>query len=82
MTSEFLQDNKGLKSSKRLWGSICIGNGVLLKNGEWLCGLIGKVLTDNQISIMEQSSNSLITIGCILLGLGLGENINKLFGKK
>lgn len=82
MTNNFLQDSKGNKSSKRLWGSICISNGILLKNGEWACGLFYKALNPNQIMTMEQASSSLITIGCVLLGLGLGENINKMFKRK
>jgi len=82
MTNNFLQDSKGNKSSKRLWGSICIGNGILLKNAEWACGLFYKELSSNQVMNMEQASSSLITIGCVLLGLGLGENINKMFKRK
>ncbi len=82
MTNNFLQDSKGNKSSKRLWGSICIGNGILLKNAEWACGFFNKALTPNQVMAMEQASSSLITIGCVLLGLGLGENINKMFKRK
>ncbi len=29
MTNEFLQDSKGNKSSKRLWGSILLGSGII-----------------------------------------------------
>jgi len=65
-----------------LWGSICIANGILLKNVEWACGLFYKELSSNQVMTMEQASSSLITIGCVLLGLGLGENINKMFKRK
>ncbi len=82
MTNNFLQDSKGNKSSKRLWGSICIGTVILLKNAEWAGGLFNKALTPNQVMAMEQASSSLITIGCVLLGLGLGENINKMFKRK
>ena len=82
MTNNFLQDSKGNKSSKRLWGSICIANGILLKNVECACGLFYKELSSNQVMTMEQASSSLITIGCVLLGLGLGENINKMFKRK
>ena len=82
MMNNYLQDNKGNKSSKRLWGSICLGNGILLKNAEWFCGLIGQALSVNQIAIMQQASSSLITIGCVLLGLGVGESLNKIFKKK
>lgn len=81
MTNNFLQDKAGNKSSKRLWGSICLGNGILLKNAEWFCGLIGQTLSINQITIMQQASSSLITIGGVLLGLGIGESLNKIFKK-
>ena len=46
MTNDFLQDSKGNKSSKRLWGSICIVNGILLKNAEWTCGFFGKAIIE------------------------------------
>lgn len=82
MNNNFLQDFKGNKSSKRLWGSISIGNGILLKNTEWASGLFYEALSPNQLMVMEQASSSLISIGCILLGLGLGENINKIFKRK
>ena len=82
MSNSFLQDSKGNKSSKRLWGSICLANGILLKNGEWVCGLAGKVLNADQVVIMQQASSSLITIGCVLLGLGVGEGLNKIFKKR
>ena len=29
MTNKFLQDSKGNKSSKRLWGSILLGSGII-----------------------------------------------------
>ena len=48
MTNNFLQDSKGNKSSKRLWGSICIANGILLKNVEWACGLFYKELSRSE----------------------------------
>jgi hypothetical protein len=82
MTNDFLQDSKGNKSSKRLWGSICLANGIGLKNAEWLCGFFGKVISADQIVAMQQASSSLITIGCVLLGLGIGENLNKIFKRK
>ncbi len=82
MTNNFLQDSRGNKSSKRLWGSVCIGNGILLKNAEWACGLFYKALSSNQVMTMDQASSSLITVGCVLLGLGLGENVHKMFKRK
>ena len=82
MSVGFLQNNKGDKSSKRLWGSICLANGILLKNAEWASGFFGKVMSADQIVAMQQASSSLVTIGCVLLGLGIGENLNKIFKRK
>jgi len=82
METGFLQNDKGNKSSKRLWGSISLSNGILLKNGQWFCGFFNKAISVDQISYMQQASSSLITIGCLLLGLGLGESLHKIFKRK
>lgn len=82
MANDFLQDSKGNKSSKRLWGSVCLSNGILLKNAEWVCGFFGKAIEANQVVVMQQASSSLITIGCVLLGLGIGEGLTKIFKKR
>lgn len=66
----FLEDHNGDKSSKRLWGSILLANGLLLKNAEWVIGIFK--ITSNP-TMMTQASESLIYAGSVLLGFGVVE---------
>lgn len=68
--NNFLHDQNGHKSSKRLWGSLLLFNGIALKNGEWLLLLFKKI---PNIEVMQQSSDALIYMGSALLGISVIE---------
>jgi hypothetical protein len=73
---EFLKDQNNKKSSKRLWGSICIGTGILIALAVTAVYLIA-VLKDNADTInIEQLRiifNTVFTAGTALLGVGVLE---------
>ena len=70
MSSGFLQDPKGNKSSKRLLGVILLVNGLILKNAEWLLAIF-KTVANQQM--MLDCSNALMFSGTALLGVGVAE---------
>jgi hypothetical protein len=73
--NDYLCDHDGNKSSKRLWGTILLSNGILLKNAEWGIAIF-KVAANAQM--MMAASETLIYAGAALLGIGVAE----LFAKK
>ena len=70
----FLQDSDGNKSSKRLWGAVLLGTGVLMAL------VLFYYSTELQASDAETAIgiiNSLLLSGSGLLGIGVFERIKK-----
>lgn len=70
----FLQDSDGNKSSKRLWGAVLLGTGVLMSL------VLFYYSTELQASDAETAIgiiNSLFLSGSGLLGIGVFERIKK-----
>lgn len=72
----FLKDSAGDNSIKRLMGSILLINGILLKNAEWLFGMLRATRIEN-ISLAQDASTLFITAGAGLLGISVLEWFNK-----
>jgi uncharacterized membrane protein len=68
----FLQDNYGNLSSKRLWGSIMLGAGVLMGTILFLCSVFIEV-RDSQTALYMV--NTFLISGSTLLGFGIFEKI-------
>jgi len=75
MTNNFLQDSKGNKSSKRLWGSIILGTGILFSKILFYYSLFkGAADAATALGII----NIFLISGGGLLGIGVFEKaINK-----
>jgi hypothetical protein len=75
MTNDFLQDSQGNKSSKRLWGSILLGTGILF-SGILFCYSLFKGAADAATAL--GIINIFLISGGGLLGVGVFEKaINK-----
>jgi hypothetical protein len=75
MNNDFLQDSKGNKSSKRLWGSIILGTGILFSVILFSCSLFrGAADATTALGII----NIFLISGGGLLGVSVFEKaINK-----
>lgn len=75
MTNNFLQDSKGNKSSKRLWGSILLSIGIIFSGILFYCSLFkGAADAATALGII----NIFLISGGGLLGVGVFEKaINK-----
>lgn len=77
--SKYLESVEGDKSSKRLWGSILLANGILLKNLEWALPIFKEL---SNLALMQTTSESLIYAGAALLGIGVIERFSNNNKKK
>jgi hypothetical protein len=68
----FLQDHKGVNSSKRLWGSVMLGISIIF-SGILFFYSINKGVTDATTALAL--INGFLMFGSGLLGLGLAEKI-------
>ena len=79
-TPNFLKDQNNKKSSKRLWGSICVGTGIIMALAVTAVYLIA-ILKDNADTInirqLRIIFNTIFTAGTLLLGAGIFEKSNK-----
>lgn len=73
---EFLQDNNGNGSSKRLGGLCCLAQGSLMKLGLFCYSLTH--VTATSFEKLDSCADSMIYVGAGLLGWGVVE----LFGRK
>ena len=70
MKNNFLQDSKGNKSSKRLWGSVLLGIGILFSTILFACSLYkGAEDATTALGII----NMFLISGGGLLGIGVFE---------
>lgn len=74
MANEYLQDGKGNKSSKRLWGSICLGTGLLLGIGTFIVAIRSPEIDISQLSFVFYT---IFGTGTGLLGIGVAEKLSK-----
>lgn len=72
MANNFLEDTKGNKSSKRLWGSALLSMGVLFSAVLFICSLISGA---EDPSTAFEIINSFLITGGSLLGIGIFENL-------
>lgn len=79
MNNDFLQDSTGNKSSKRLWGSIILGVGIIFS-----IILFGFSIARgaNDASTAMAIINMFLLAGSSLLGISIFENPLKKSGKK
>ncbi len=76
---KMLEESPGVKSSKRVWGSILVGAGGLLLAGVGIVAIMVKVV-DPETSL--NAGTTLIVVGASLLGVTVLEGIGKALGRK
>jgi hypothetical protein len=72
--ADFLQDNNGDNSSKRLWGSILLGVGIILKVTLFFLAI---KFTVKNPDLASNVIEGFFYIGGSLLGLGVFEGVVK-----
>jgi hypothetical protein len=73
-STNILTDGHGKPSTKRFWGSISIGISIVVKGFVAVFSIFSKVTDLNAIN---NTTDSLLFAGCILLGIGVAEYFAK-----